>query len=479
MVTLNNIESASSLVCLTDVPNLIKVEDYDAGTKASIVFNFVGDLASATTADSQWYINVFGENITNVLNPSNAYNKSFYVSTSTASTAASVMRALRNCPIIAANFTVVASGASLTITSREIGSIGDASEFVKTNITAQYMTYTSTDGTSSSSLHNALIDVDILDGNGNYITTLEKNFYNGECTFDVSPVLTTMAQYDVATPYTFKVSSYKDGEYNLIETSEENYIINGYMCNQGEKYIEIPSGGLVLAQNVSRGTAKGTYNNSILYIYENTLPMSFYAGSNMGGMTIYVDYLDSALNVLNRYTTTWRNTSSNKLKQVAFDMQEPFFSQSTYVDVTLGTTKIRYTVIHPFKATEHITRTYWHNSYGGVSFFDWTGERSENHTSDITTYEKNIFDYYTSDVEELEKVYSNEIKYDVTLKSHLMEKDGVYIFNDLLQAKDVWTEVNGKTYKIIVDSIVIEEQNQNDIFLATIKYHYSLPTTIG
>ena len=150
-----------------------------------------------------------------------------------------------------------------------------------------------------------------------------------------------------------------------------------------------------------------------------------------------------------------------------------FFQQAFYIDLTLGTTKIRYNVIKPLKATEYSQRILWRNSYGGISFFDFTGQRSEVRELELMTYQKNIFDYYTDPMNSLEKPYDNEVKYTVTLKSHLLEHDGKYIFNDLIQSAQVWTEINGENYEIIIDSVSVDETDRNDIYEATVKYHYS------
>jgi hypothetical protein len=74
---------------------------------------------------------------------------------------------------------------------------------------------------------------------------------------------------------------------------------------------------------------------------------------------------------------------------------------------------------------------------------------------------------------ELTKPYNNKVDYSVTLKSHLFEHDGKYIFNDLIQSGKIWTEINNNFYEIILDSVSVEEQNNNDIYEATVKYHYS------
>ena len=155
-----------------------------------------------------------------------------------------------------------------------------------------------------------------------------------------------------------------------------------------------------------------------------------------------------------------------------------YFQQAFYIDLTIGNFKIRYKVIKPIKATEYYQRVYWRNSYGGISFFDFTGQKSETRDVETTTYEKNIFGYYTDSfadkpLNELEKAYDNKVKYTVTLKSHLFENDGKYIFNDLLQSGNIWTEINGEFYTIIIDSLSVDETDNNNVYEATLKYHYS------
>jgi hypothetical protein len=155
------------------------------------------------------------------------------------------------------------------------------------------------------------------------------------------------------------------------------------------------------------------------------------------------------------------------------DLDERYYGDAFYVDVTIGNTKIRFNVIKPIKATDYCQRIYWRNSYGGISFFDFTGQKSETREINVETYQKNIFGYYTDEMNELEKAYDNSVKYTVTLKSHLFENDGKYVFNDLIQSANVWTEINGHQYAIIIESVSVDEVNNNNIYEATVKYRYS------
>lgn len=477
-ITLNGLEYGSNLVTFTDIPNILKVSDEDYGTYATFTMTFAGDLSASVTGDGQYHITFMNESIRNVITPSNAINKNFYISNSNTSLAASVARAIRNCPTIAANFNIENDDNTVTLTARVIGQVWSnmASGYYETNIPAANLAITGVDGSASSPLHGSKIDVDIYSDN-NYITTLEKNFYNGEAAFNLSPVLTSLAEYGKYHPYTLKVStiSDSDGNYSLLGNVDTNYISVGYMCNQGNKFLF--NDYFNLAANYNRGTSRDFANNTILYVYEPSIDLSFYAGSNTGGMSIVKTYYDSAYNVLTAYTTTWHRTDSNGLYDLSIPLNEQgyrFFNDAFYVDIQFGSNDpIRYNVIKPIKATEYGQRILWRNSYGGISFFDFTGKKEETRTVETKTYQKNIFGYYDNPMNELDRAYDNEVKYQVTLKSHLFENDGKYIFNDLLQSSYVWTRINGENYVIIIDSVDVTETDNNNIYEATVKYHYS------
>lgn len=483
-ITLNNLQNPSNIVCLTDIPNILKVEDSSGGTYTSITLILGNGLQSLTNRDGQWYITIFGESITNVLDSNMAVGKSFYISSSLNSTAVSIARALRCCPTIAANFNVTTSGASVIIKAKGIGPVAAATEStaVETNISSSYLGISKVIGSANSSLFGAKVIVDVTsvddDYNDIYVTTLEKNYYGSEAAFNLSPVLSTLSTPGKVRPFNLGINKLKDGTYTQLGNVVNNYSTVGYMVNQGNKYI--PLDAFSFAQNFSRGTERGFANNSLLYIYSPSLPISFYNG-NDGGFNVTVDYVDSAGNILETYSAfTWNNTDSDKkLWDITINLASTTgwserFKQAFYIDVHLGNhDTVRYNVIKPLKATEYYQRIYWRNSYGGISFFDFTGQKSETREIDISTYQKNIFNYYDDVKNELEKIYDNKVKYIVTLKSHLFENDGKYIFNDLMQSTDVWVEKNGETYAVIIDSVSVDETDRNNIYEATVKYHYS------
>ena len=476
MITLNNIEQPTNMICLTDIPNILKVKEESGGTKTVLTLTFTNDFKSIVTYDHQFRIVINGDTITNVMNGSDVYNKNYIAAASTTSTAASVARALRNCPNVFATFNIQQQDNNVILTSRKYGSVRAT---VSTNIPNIYMSYTTVDGTTYSDLDGKLIDVDIYQNTSNgeeYVTTLEKTFMNGEAAFDLSPVLTTFAEKFTANAYNLRLSSFRNGTYNQLGTLNNNYITIGYMCNQGERYII--NGGIFFAQNVQRGTSRDVYNNMPLYVYGNTIPMSFYAYQT-GGMNITVEYLDSAYNVFTSSTQTWRNTDSSRpLKQYTVELNSRYMTNAFYIDVSLGNTKIRYNVIKPINMTEGYTRLNWINEYGGQSFFDFTAERDDARTLTTETYRKNIFDYYENDMNELELSYDNRVEYTVTVNSHLIENDGKYIFNSLIQSPYIWTEINGEKYVVLLDDVSVDETEQNNIYKARVRFHYSMEPSI-
>lgn len=461
-ITFNGLTNPTNLITFSDIPNILKVTDTNTGTYATITIT-VGNGTVSPTSDGEYYINMFGSTIANALSPQ-TLNKSFYIAPTAQSTAAYIARALRNCPNIVANFSINHVGTTIVLKAYDFGAKLSALNF---NTNLSIVTETHTDGTSSSSLDRALIDVNMY-VNGDYVTSLEKNFYDGEVTFNLSPFLTTISEVGKTVPYSMTITSLKDGVYGEVGAVSTNNASVGYMVNQGQKYL-IPH-DITFAQNVMRNGKQMT-----LYVYEPTINLSCYMTVNTRLLTI--KYLDSAYNEISAQKERIVKRDS-LLKDIEIELDADHFNQAFYIDVFYNEENyFRYTVIKPIKAAEDVQRVYWRNSYGGVSFFDFTGQRSETRDVEIETYEKSIFDYYESTENVQKKIYNNEVEYEVTLKSHLMEESAKYLFNDILQSTKVWTVVNGQTYDIILKSVSVDEV-QNGVWEATLKYNYSQNPTL-
>ena len=471
-ITYNNLSSPSNLLTFTEVPNILKISENVTGTKCTIQFMMGDNLRQTVSADSQYYITLFGETVSNVMAPENANNKRFYISDDADSTAMSIARALRNCGGLNADFDIFGNGGTVEIIAKTIGKKITTANYLQRNIPGQYMGVSVQDGNSYSILFNSKIDIDVYNSASvnvsNYITTLEKNWYGDECAFDMSPVLTTFSEYGQTKPYAFVINVFReDGEWQNQGTVTGNTTI-GYHANQSDKYKYAQGVQMLLNKN------RGTNGTMILYTYNNVIPYSVLCGSDTGGWNVTVSVKDSAFNEVYSYTSTGRRTTSNMIVDTNATIPQTAMTSGYYVDITIGTQTTRFNIIKPLKATEYYQRIQWRNEYGGISFFDFTGSRSESDSVDIETYEKNIFDYYDNEYFERKMIYSNDYKKTVSLKSHLMEEDGKWIFNSLMRSKKVWTTVNGKTYYIIPKSIDVEEDQQyNNIYTAKLTFEFS------
>lgn len=458
-INLNNISSnPTGYVFFTDVPNILTVDEYNDGTKANVLLHMNGNLATATTQDNQWYIKINGETISNVLEYTNAVNKNFYIRPNdNASTAYYITRALRNCPTLAASFNIPSDvSEDIYLFAKQIGNIPIE---IDTNIPDDYLEITVTRGQSTSSLNNALVDVEIA-SDGYYVTTLEKNAYNASTAFDLSPVLNTIADYGKATPFTLSITALNNGTASSVGSIGTNHIANGYKANDSLDYL-YRNEGILLAQNIA----------GKLYIYDKALPITFYNPDGNGGATIIINYLNSLKESIYEYSTTWKSTdSSKKLIDYELELEDRYLSLASYVRLRIGNVEAIYEVIKPLKATEGYTRVYWRNEYAGTSFFDFTGEKTTAENITNEEYQKNNFDYYTSTIYEDKKLYDKKAVQTVTLKTHLISKDGIWIFNSLKKAKKVWTNENKA---IIIQSVQLEEQDTNDVYIGTITYTFS------
>jgi hypothetical protein len=56
-----------------------------------------------------------------------------------------------------------------------------------------------------------------------------------------------------------------------------------------------------------------------------------------------------------------------------------------------------------------------------------------------------------------------------------MEQDGVYSLYDLMNSYEVWTEVNGEKYEVIIDELQVSESDISGVWQGSVTYKYSSP----
>lgn len=468
-ITYNTLNSPTNLITYTGIPNILTVTQDVTGTNATYTILVNSHIADYASMDDRW-ITLTLNDIDYSIQSTDTYdynNNNFFISTNQARTAYSICRALKNIAVLATNYDIYMPEPSyyqIVIKAKDIGTKFNLT--ITSNI-SDALTINSTDGSSSS--YYSRIGIDLY--TDKYITSLIKNTYHTTTRFDLSGLLSTVTDYGSLTPYTLKVYGiYENGTVYSLTQSITGYSCMGYQVNQGNNYTELTEA--TIAQNVTRGSVRPNIaNNTVLYIYGgNDIELSYYSPTQQT-LTANVTYLTSALETVatDQYEYT---VDVMSLTDMVIPTSHLWASDIYYIDVTINNATYRYNCINPVTATSFCQRVWFRNSYGGISFFDFTGNREEERSTEITTYQRSHYDYYDGK-NEFNKIYDVDNTIQVKLTSHLITEDGKWLFNDLINSKDIWTEVNGQLYSIIPKSIAINDTDVPNLYTATLTYNYS------
>lgn len=489
-ILLNGNINPQQYITFNNVPTILKIDSFGDGDKARLEIT----VSTGGNTSEPCYIRINGYTITSTNVLGNDVSSVYLVPLSlggsyTKASAYSIAKAFQNTGLINSynvycdNQVYGSTSSKVIIEAKEKGK---QYNFTEIDTNATYISFSSpTNGSSSDLLTGAKVVLDVyaepditkqteIGANSKvlpHLVTVEKNYYKDGINFDLSPILASVTENGNLTQYNVTASYVKNGQATVIGELSHNYAANGYSVNQGKFYIPKFS-GLYLAQNVSRGTDKSTYNNTTLYYIDGeSITLSFYC-YDFSTKTLTINYLDSALNQIS--TQSVSITPDKSLYTYSFVPTEGAY----YVDiVTPNQGTIRYTNVKPLRygnMNEYQT-LYWYNSYGGVSFFPFTAKRTEERETEKTLYKKQNFNLYTDNIKGMNKVYSMDNQYSVTLTTHYMDKDGVYSLYDLMNSFEAWTEINGVKYEVIVTDLNVTESNISGVWQGTVTYEYSSP----
>ena len=489
MITyINGLEEPSNIITFTNVPTILSVVFDNVTENPSQLSLKVSSLNNLSATD-EYTITVNNHKIVGTFDRSRLSGGKFYLTTTNTIqqqkyVAYTIANALKNIPELNTNYDIYVvsdeDGTTNEVLVKSRKNVYQSITF-ETNIPTATLSPTITNGNEQAYHKKVVCDIYKFNGtpklkgsdnlsNSDFITSLEKTVASDRVMFDLSPLFKSFTENGYLSEFMVSVYVISDG--GIIEQKTIKYIFstNGYLVNQGSNYL--PSfDGVFLAQNVSRGDTKPSYNQSLIYVYDRSLDISFYSTSDIKTLPITVNYLDGAYNtVLSEEKTISLSSSLTDLNIVLNNI----YSKCQYIDIVFEGKTLRYNVIKPIRGTGEFQRVYWRNSYGGVSFFDFTGERSERRKTTVDTYNSNLFDYYQRSEMERKKVYNKDVEVSVSLSTHNMEKDGQWQLFDLQNSTEAWTVVNGKVYKIIITDIEISEQSTSGIYVGRITYDYSL-----
>lgn len=501
MVTINglSIKDWDGMIMFSDIPNIIEYSNSDRGNKAYLMLWLAESRYEPMPSGQTITIN--GETIISTTDIANATGRYFYLGTNSSLVIPSIVNALRNCPNLAANYDIRIHSSdagtlenALIVQAKQNGSKYDFT--FGTTITYD-MAHFIAGGTSTDNLMNENIakvqlqiykftdfdrygNVDVWGdalNDGEYVTTMVKTYYGGKVAFDISPVLSTFAEYGKLVYFRYNLALFTSSGFNEIDASDKStnmkfglYTTIGYRANKSQPYvpkINIPT----LMQNVDNGIDWANLNN--LYVYKPNIKFSWVASEATSTFT--VKYLDSAFNVKHTNVVT---LSNNNGIDKSIDLDENRMKENSYIAIQLPKNRgnLLYTIIKGINAADDVTRIHFRNSMGGVSFFDFTGNHSEDINIDSETYEIGNLDYYNSKERQQLMVYDRNVTHKFTVNSHIISKSGTKIIEDMAKSKKVWLEDNvDRTIEdIILTDVKINKMNDyDDLYSIQVSYEYS------
>lgn len=459
MITLNGQSSSSSLLLLSGVPNIVEVEQAMYSSTPAYGRIMVGTVSPAAGK----YISVNGLTITSVtVSPE---GRKFLLNADSQSTAYSIVQALKSIPELNGNYNIYLDKDNigyLYIRAKQPGSRYDLS--ITTDIQGISMTTYAADN-QGWNLDTILVDV-FQDGTFN--ATLEKDVAGASTAFDISPVLSP----DYGRICSCNAVLRGVNPSNLVATLDSFSFkcIKGYRCNNSDMYL---SNTNQMAQYLGRGTLKsGCDNRTQLYASANKPLIFSYINLTSSSLAFEISYLSSALETIATDTYTIASATTG-IVDVSYDMSTYMGNDVYYVDIQMPDAYVaRYSIIRPDRAAESVNRLLWRNEYGGISFADMTSTTVEEVDMDRKDISKSFYDAYTSDIEGNELAWSSRYDTNLTLNSHLIDKDGTYLFNSLAGSSLVWLEREGVQRFVKVSDIKLTETEVNDVYTAQVKLQY-------
>lgn len=502
---INNIlaSSFSDYLIFSHIPNIVTVESTGVITYQKMELDYSG-LYVNPNIQHYFRIGDFTVYSTNVFNEND--NRTFYIGGSNDSTIHNLIKVLRNIPQIDMNynFNINENTESFTITSKNeklLGTMQVSNNMgigIDRNVpganTDQLVGRKETKvfvelyyNPNNAKINQSATNVDNL----SLLTTLEKTYYKNSVSFDITPVISTIAEYGVGKEIYIKTYAIVDGNYASVGEISKVYITKGYESNVINRYLPIINYEMdnsVRLLTTNRDMYLDDANNadtnaSKIWLYS---PYSVYASiisSEVTAFNITIIYYNSDGSIItstahnNRYDgniqSLYNNTGRNFIN---FDATN--FKKASYIIVkhNNGTEDpsfyMRFDVIHPPYNVEKHLRVYWYNEIGGISQTDFVGELITTDKASSTTYKENNLNYYNSN-RKGEIIYSNDTEKTYSITSHIVSKNDLETYRSLLNSYNVW-DLNpyGNTKRTIIITNMTFEKQGEDAYVVHLEFKY-------
>lgn len=450
MDVLLNKQTENGIYLFSGQPNILSFTDgsYPSSSPSRLTITCPDGLVAS---EEGVIIEVNGEQITSVPVQVDAGPREFCVSSVGLTTANAICRALRNVSSLIVNYDIYfgedryGQGLVTVLAKQSVG------YHLSGSCTDQYIEVVAVNNDNSSVAREASVGIT---SDGKYLATLEKTVCSDNTNFDLSPVLDSVAEYGKVGQVTCR-TWLSDAEMNVTTGRTYNVsLIKGYHTDGQPLYLT----GATMLQN----------NPQTLYISPNERLVFSYLNNTSSEVQCIVSVRDSAFNIIDRDNFDF---SGEGIIDCSFDISTLMTDNTFYVDVDFGGGQsVRYNVIRPSRLSEGNVRMQWRNGMGGISFFDFTGAKTEKNNLEYDTYrdEGSSYGYYGTGMryDRIKRNASNDIEY--TLQTHLVKEDSLGIFRDLARSERVWIGDD----MVLVSNIEYNEQS-NGIYIVRVTYKKS------
>lgn len=447
-VTLNNLQDANNILLLSQVPDIITLEDSPETEYAQLTLTTYDVI---TTKQATLTINNVTITSTNILE--NAVNNVFYInySVNTSFLMSDIARALNNTSL-SSNYKIWNDKNTLHIKAKQAG----AAYNITYTIEGINFYQSGTTVTNNSVLTDSNITLQLLTSTGEYITSLSKKYIADKLSFNLSPLFTSLAKFDEMQEYDVKLVATQGTKLTELYELDNVKVLNGYKLDDtSPNYI--------------------THNNSNKLLQDADGDLYYNSNDREFEVVIY----NHSKKPFSYTVTEWKN--SQQLTSMQYDDETmsnyctltiPVYRQdATHIIVTLpevGEIKYFNTAHNNYTNPEEHQTVYWHNNFGGISFFPFTFSKTEDFATEKEIISTNVFNYYNN--QNTKKVYSNTTKTTVTLTSQYLPKNAEILFKDLNATHNAYIlDKQGNKKTIIINSVAFNKIN-NNTYQAVVQY---------
>ena len=452
----------NGIVVFDGVPNIVTVDGMSYQYSPAQLTIRINTFSAA----AGYVLTINGESVTSVVSQADAGPREFGTDATEVGICNNICKALRSIPSIVTSYDVYFTSQGYVI----VRALGAGSAFAITyssDIPLVELTYQAPSLSSDASVVNVVVSSNSPSASA----TLSKRVVGSDVSFDISPVLHGMTVWGGVTP--FVIQTYVEDESGDV-TYLPQMVAKAVRGRHAKGSPDYQSGEFV-AQPLKGAPDRDVFNSVVLYALKGrSFPLSWYT-PDTGEIEASIELLDSSFSVLRRGTVSFTQ-SEGGIGEFVVPAAFSNVDAAWYVSVELPDDSIvRYNLIRDNLSGE-VTRLYWRNALGGISFFDFTGSQSSSIELDSAYMydEGSSYGYYTDEYRHDEILWDRNVKKTYTVESRVIDGAGVPVLDDLAGSGFVWIENGGVKYYVTVTKAEAVKVSSNGTYRLKVSYQYSI-----